>query len=74
MPGIWKDIRHVQVLCWMMLGIIESEKVYPSGFEVYVQSRATYTQSHQRRFRCCLLNRRIDTMSAYLSGMMNECT
>jgi hypothetical protein len=65
MPGIWKDIRHVQVLCWMMLGIIESEKVYPSGFEVYVQSRATYTQSHQRRFRCCLLNRRIDTMSAY---------
>jgi hypothetical protein len=37
---IWKDVRHVQALCWMMLGMIEREKVHPSGFRVYVQSRA----------------------------------
>jgi hypothetical protein len=37
---IWKDVRHVQALCWMILGMIEREKVHPSGFRVYVQSRA----------------------------------
>jgi hypothetical protein len=51
---IWKNVRHVQTPCWMMLGIIESEKSYPSGFGIYVQSRATYAQSHQRRIRRCL--------------------
>jgi hypothetical protein len=62
---IWKDVRHVQTLCCMMLGMIESKKVHPSGFGVYVHSRATYAQSHQRRFRRCLSNRRIDIASAH---------
>jgi hypothetical protein len=62
---VWKDIRHVKTLCWMMLGMIESEKVHPSGFGVYIQSRAIYAQSHQRRFRRCLSNRRIDIISAH---------
>jgi Leu/Phe-tRNA-protein transferase len=33
----------------MMIGMIQSEKVHLNGFGVYVVSRATYAQSHQRR-------------------------
>ncbi|NJN38455.1 MAG: hypothetical protein HC790_06490 [Acaryochloridaceae cyanobacterium CSU_3_4] len=64
---VWKDIRHVQTLCWMMIGIIQSQKVHLNGFGVYVRSRATYAQSHQRRFRRWLSNRRIDIIAAHHS-------
>jgi hypothetical protein len=62
---IWKDIRHIETLCWMMIGMIQSQNVHLNGFGVYVQSRATYAQSHQRRFQRCLSNRRIDVMAAH---------
>ena len=61
----WQDARHLQTLCWMMVGLIESQKVHLNGFGVYVNSRATFAQSHQRRFRRWLSNRRIDVMSAH---------
>lgn len=63
----WRDVRHLQTLCWMMIGMIQSEKVHPSGFGVYVTSRASKAQSHQRRFRRWLGNRRIDVASAHQS-------
>ncbi len=63
----WKDIRHIQTLCWMIIGMIQSQNVHLNGFGVYVQSRATYAQSHQRRFRRWLSNRRIDVMAAHHS-------
>jgi hypothetical protein len=62
---VWRDVRHLQTLCWMMIGMIQSEKVHPSGFGVYVKSRARKAQSHQRRFRRWLGNRRIDVASAH---------
>ena len=58
-PKLWKDVRHLRNIVWMMLGMIQSEKVHPSGFGVYVKSRAQKAQSKQRRFRRTLSNRRI---------------
>jgi hypothetical protein len=40
-------------------------KIPPETLLVYVQSRATYAQSHQRRFRRWLSNRRIDVMASH---------
>ena len=62
---IWQDVRHVQTLCWMMIGMIQSQNVHLNGFGVYVVSRASYAQSHQRRFRRWLSNRRIDGMAVH---------
>lgn len=61
----WQDVRHLQTLCWMIVGIIQSQNVHLNGFGVYVKSRAQCAQSHQRRFRRWLSNRRIDGASAY---------
>jgi Transposase DDE domain len=61
----WADKRHLQTVCWMMVGIIQSQNVHLNGFGVYVLSRARFAQSHQRRFRRWLSNRRIDAMAAH---------
>jgi hypothetical protein len=61
----WHDARHLQTLCWMMIGIIQSQNVHLSGFGVYVVSRAQVAQSHQRRFRRWLSNRRINVVAAH---------
>lgn len=62
---VWQDARHLQTLCWMIIGMIESQNVHLNGFGVYVTSRAQIAQSHQRRFRRWLSNRRIDVVSAH---------
>jgi hypothetical protein len=62
---VWQDARHLQTLCWMIIGIIQSQNVHLNGFGVYVVSRAQLAQSHQRRFRRWLSNRRIDVVSAH---------
>lgn len=62
---LWRDVRHLQTLCWMMVGIIQSQKLHLNRFGMYVLSRATYAQSHQRRFRRWLSNRRIDVVSVH---------
>lgn len=61
----WADKRHLQTICWMMVGIIQSQNVHLNGFGVYVISRAKFAQSHQRRFRRWLSNRRIDAMAGH---------
>lgn len=61
----WQDVRHLQTLCWMSIGMIQSGNVHLNGFGVYVKSRAQVAQSHQRRFRRWLSNRRIDVVAAY---------
>jgi hypothetical protein len=61
----WQDVRHLQPLCWMIIGIIQSQNVHLNGFGVYVKSRAQVAQSHQRRFRRWLSNRRINVVSAH---------
>jgi hypothetical protein len=62
---LWQDARHLQTLCWMMIGMIQSQNVDLNGFGVYVVSRAQVAQSHQRRFRRWLSNRRIDVVCAH---------
>ncbi len=62
---VWQDARHLKTLCWMMIGMIQSQNVHLNGFGVYVVSRAQLAQSHQRRFRRWLSNRRIDVASAH---------
>jgi len=69
----WRDVRHLQTLCWMMLGILQSQQIHLNGLGVYVLSRATYAQSHQRRFRRWLSNRRIDVASAHQLLMAQPC-
>lgn len=61
----WQDTRHLQTLCWMIVGMVQGESVHLNAFGVYVRSRATFAQSHQRRFRRWLSNRRIDVTSAH---------
>jgi hypothetical protein len=61
----WQDARHLQTLCWMIIGMIQSQNVHLNGFCVYVVSHAQVVQSHQRRFRRWLSNRRIDVISAH---------
>ena len=61
----WQDVRHLQTLCWMMVGMIHSQNVHLNGFGVYLQSRANFAQSHQRRFRRWLANRRINVSSQH---------
>lgn len=62
---VWQDVRHLQTLCWMIIGMIESQNVHLNGFGMYTVSRAQVAQSHQRRFRRWLSNRRIDVASAH---------
>ena len=61
----WQDAQHLQTLCWMIIGMIQSQNVHLNGFGVYVKSRAQFAQSHQRRFRRWLSNRRIHVVSAH---------
>ncbi len=77
---LWKDIRHLQTLCWMMVGILQSQSVNLSHFGVYIDSPAQFAQSHQRRFRRWLSNRRIDVLTVHhrlitqaLAGWESEC-
>lgn len=61
----WQDARHLQTLCWMIIGMLQSQNVHLNGFGVYVKSRAQFAQSHQRRFRRWLSNRRIDVVRTH---------
>lgn len=61
----WADRRHLQTLIWMVIGLICSECISLTKWGVYVQSRAKFAQSHQRRFSRWLHNSRIHVQQAY---------
>lgn len=61
----WADRRHLQTLIWMVIGLICSECISLTKWGVYVQSRAKFAQSHQRRFSRWLHNSRIHVQRAY---------
>lgn len=63
--GQWRDVRHVQTLAWMGNGLIQAEGVNLPAWVLFVQSRAQYAQSTQRRFRRWLGNRRIEVAPLY---------
>lgn len=64
-PGQWCDVRHVQTLAWMVVGLIQGECVKLTAWVPFVQGRARYAQSTQRRFRRWLGNPRIEVTALY---------
>ena len=59
-PGQWRDVRHLQTLAWMVVGLIQAECVRLTAWVPFVQGRAHYAQSTQRRFRRWLAKRRVE--------------
>ena len=64
-PGQWRDVRHLQTLVWMVVGLIQAECVKLTAWVPFGQGRARYAQSTQRRFRRWLANRRIEVAPLY---------
>lgn len=63
--GKWCDLRHVQTLAWMVVGLIETGEISLPAWVPFVRGRAQYAQSTQRRFRRWLDNRRIEVAPLY---------
>ena len=63
--GSWRDVRHLQVLVWMVVGLIQEKTVNLSAWVDSVQSRALYAQSTQRRFSRWFHNGRIQAYRSY---------
>ncbi len=61
----WLDIRHLYTLSWMVVGLIHSGRVSLTAWLPYVQSRARYAQSVQRRFARWLHNERVQIEPFY---------
>jgi Transposase DDE domain len=61
----WADVRHMAVLVWMMIGMIEEGKVNLTCWISRVQTKAVYAQSTQRRFSRWLHNPRINVARLY---------
>ena len=61
----WVDRRHLKTLAYMMVGLIQSDKISLTAWTPYVHSRAVYAQSTVRRFARWLENERIAVHALY---------
>jgi Transposase DDE domain len=61
----WVDRRHLKTLAYMIVGLIQSDKISLTAWTPYVYSRAVYAQSSVRRFARWLENERIDVHALY---------
>jgi len=61
----WLDIRHMLTLAWMVVGVIRSEKISLTAWIPYVEGKAQYAQSTQRRFQRWVKNDRINVNELY---------
>ena len=61
----WLDVRHKFTLAWMVVGLIRSEKISLTAWAPYVESKAQYAQSTQRRFHRWNCNARINVNELY---------
>ena len=61
----WLDLRHLQTLAWMMVGLIQSRTVSLPEWVPFIHSRAQFAQSIVRRFRRWLDNERIQVHKLY---------
>ena len=61
----WLDVRHIKTLCWMVVGVIESEKIGITSWIPFAEVRAQMAQSVQRRFVRWLENERIEVNELY---------
>jgi hypothetical protein len=60
-----RDVRHLYTLAWMVVGLILAGGVSLTAWLPYIQSRARYAQSRQRRFARWLQNERIEVQPLY---------
>jgi Transposase DDE domain len=63
--GQWRDARHCYTLVWMVVGLIHSGCVSLTAWVPFVQGRAGYAQSTQRRFARWLQNPRVEVQTLY---------
>ena len=63
--GQWLDVRHMKTLAWMVVGLLESEKIGLTRWIPYAEVRAKLAQSVQRRFQRWLENERIEVHHLY---------
>lgn len=63
--GEWAYLRHLHTLVWMVTGLICSGCVSLTKWTLYVESRAVFAQSHQRRFSRWLHNPRLNIQRLY---------
>jgi len=61
----WLDIRHMFTLAWMVVGAIRSGKISMTAWIPYVEGKAQYAQSTQRRFNRWVKNDRINVSELY---------
>lgn len=61
----WLDIRHMFTLVWMVVGVIRSGKISMTAWISYVEGKAQYAQSTQRRFNRWVKNDRINVSELY---------
>ena len=64
--SLYKDLRHLKALAWMIQALILSGKINLSEWEPYIQCRATQAQSVERRCQRFLNNQKIKVRSLYL--------
>lgn len=64
-PGQWRDVRHLQTLVWMVVGLLQSSCVNLTAWVPFVTGRARYAQSTQRRFARWLANPRVEVHELY---------
>lgn len=63
--GQWRDVRHLHTLAWMVVGLIEAGCVSLTAWVPFVNGRARYAQSTQRRFARWLQNPRVEAHPLY---------
>jgi len=67
----WADIRHLQVLAWMVVGLISEGSINLTCWLAVIDTKAQYAQSTQRRLRRWLGNSRINVARIYSSLIAN---
>jgi hypothetical protein len=72
----WRDVRHLGGLAWMVTGLLLSRCIALSRWVPYVEGRARFAQSTERRFQRWLDNPRIEVWPLYavlIGKALAEC-
>src|SRR5262245_41310040 len=63
--GQWRDVRQLHTRVWMVVGLIHAGSVSLRAWVPFVEGRACYAQSTQRRFARWLQNPRVEVHPLY---------
>jgi hypothetical protein len=61
----WADIRHLGVMCWMIVGLIGEGSVNLTKWIDHIQTKAKIAQSTQKRLSRWVNNPRINPAKLY---------